>query len=529
MKILITVPLPPEAVHLLETVEGAEVILQSGITTDTLREILGECQVLIAGSETELDGDTLHCGKELRVIGLIGGSQTRTDLESATHLGILVVKVQERVAVSIAEHAVTLLLSLSRRITEADASIKRGDWERNGLKGRELRGKTLGIIGFGEVGALVAERAAGMKMRIIVSDPNLSSESVEAKGYRKVSFQELIQSSDLISIHVPLNAGTRGLIGKEALSKMKPGVILVSCSATGILDEEALYEAIIHEEVQGAALDLPAPRHLEDHPLYLSEKVICTPNLGGYTKEAERDETMETIRSLVDYLTGGEITHALNLPGSETENSPRNRQWLRLGETLGLFLAQLHPCGFRKIEIDLAGGEDLPRISSFTRSILVGLYSLTLGEKINRINAVHLATQRGVRLKETRRKTAENYRNRITVSVETDQGSGRVSGTLFDNRSPRIIRIDGFDLEAVPDGDFLVIFNRDRPGVIADVGEILGRCGINIGQMYNGRNAAGGTAITLSRVDSPVPDEILREIETLPNILNASRVHLGLQ
>ncbi len=527
MKILVTVPMDPSGVSLLKGLKDTEVDLKTDISAQDLLACIGEYEVLIAGISTPVDREVLEKAERLQLIGLMGMGRPQLDLESATHRGILVMNAPGSVAVSVAEHALSLLFALARRIPEADTTLKKGVWYEKKLMGREIRGKTLGIIGFGAVGALVAERAIGMKMNVVVYDPHLSAETVIRRGCRQVSREELFSVSDIITIHAPLNRETQGIIGEETIPLMKPGVMLVNCSAAGIIDEDALYEAIIKGDVAGAAMDLHNEEPIEDHPLYLSEKVICTPNLSIATFEAVVEGSMEIAREVADYLEKGEITQAVNLPADKKERSERGIQWLRLGEMMGRFAAQLHPYGLQEVAIDLAGEEDLPGIASFTSSVLMGALVPVLGDGVNRINARSLAKERGIRISEKRRSVAETYRSLLTVSVETDQGGGTVSGTLFDDQNPRLVQVDGFELEAVPDGAFLVIFNRDRPGVIADVGELLGRYGINIGQMYNGRDKAGEKAITLLRIDAPVSDEVLHAIQGLPNILNATRVDMG--
>jgi D-3-phosphoglycerate dehydrogenase len=526
MKILVTVPMDPSGVALLEGLKDTVVELKPDISQQDLRGCVGDYDVLIAGTSTPVDRDVLEKAERLQLIGLMGMGRPQLDLETATHRGILVMNAPGSVSVSVAEHALSLIFALARRIPEADTTLKKGVWYEKKLMGREIRGKTLGIIGFGAVGSLVAERAIGMKMNVVVYDPHLSAESVIRRGCRQVSREELFSVSDIITVHAPLNRETEGILGEETIPLMKPGVLLVNCSASGIIDEDALYEAIIKGSVAGVALDLHSEAPIEEHPLYLSEKVICTPNLSIATFEAVVEGSMEIAREVADYLEKGEITQAVNLPADTNERSGRGIQWLKLGEVMGRFAAQLHPYGLQEVAIDLAGEEDLPGVASFTSSVLMGALVPVLGEGVNRINARSLAEERGIRVAEKRRNVSETYRSLLTVSVETDRGSGTVSGTLFDDQNPRLVQVDGFELEAVPDGGFLVIFNRDRPGVIADVGEALGRHGINIGQMYNGRDKAGEKAITLLRIDAPLEDDVLHEIQELPNILNATRVNL---
>ncbi len=529
LKILVTAPMDPSGLDLLKGVPGLDVDLKSDISLQELLERISEYHILIAGTTTPIDREALEKAKRLQLIGWIGSGRPCFDLNMATRKGVLVMNAPGSVVSSAAELAVSLILALARRIPEADFSVKKGVWYERRLMGVEVRNKILGIIGFGSVGTLVAERMKGMKMNVVVHDPYLSSEAIQRFGCRKVTREELFAVSDMISIHVPLNQETQGMISEKSISLMKSGVMLVNCSASGVVDEDALYEGIINGKVAAAALDLHEEQPIEEHPLYLSEKVICTPNLSVYTQEALVEVSLQIARQIKDYLENGNITHAMNLPEAEGSVTGRGRSWTGIGESMGRFVIQLHPFGLKGIEIELAGEDETLPAETITRSVLKGILGQIIAEPVNLVNSKSLAEERGVRITEKRQSAAENFRVLITVTVVTDQEKGMISGTLFDGLHPRIVRVDGFELEVVPDGDFLVIFNRDRPGVIADVGECLGRYDINIGQMYNGRDTIGGKAITLLRIDSVVPENVLNEIRRLPNILSATWVNMAAQ
>ncbi len=488
--------------------------------------MMGGVDVLITEADAPISRDTLAQGRQLRLIGLLGAGRPRLDLDAATARGILVMNAPQSVSVSIAEHTLALLLALARRLPEGDAGIKEGVWAHDHLLGMELRDKVLGVIGFGAVGSLVAERALALKMKVLVHDPHLSADTVACQGCRQVALSELFRDSDAITVHAPLTAATRGLIGRESLLHVKQGVLIVNCSAAEIVDEAALHDALERGHVGGAALDLHGRRAISGHPLYLARRVVCTPDLAARTREAVAGGSVDLARQVVDYLSRGSVTHALNLPGAEEAATEEASRWLGLCEAMGRFLIQLHPYGVQEVRVEVAGEGEMPETAALTRAAVAGMLAPILGDRVNRINAYALAGQRGIRLKEARLSTAVNYRNVIALRIETDRGKGSISGTLFDNRTPRIIEVNGFEVEVVPDGDLVVVFNRDRPGVIADVAQTLGQYGINIGQMYNGRDAAGGTAITALRVDSPVSDDILRRIREFPNILSARRVDL---
>lgn len=526
MKILVTVPMDSSGLDSLKALADTDVDLMTDISEERLRDVVSEYEVLIAGTTTPVSPSVIDQAKRLRLICLMGMGQPVLDLDAATRKGILVGSAPDSVAVSVAEHALSLVMALARRIPRADSLLKRGVWGEKELIGTELQTKTLGIIGFGAVGRLVAERAKGMKMEVLVYDPHLSAEAVNRKGCTSVSSEELFSKSDLISIHAPLNPETRELVDESSISLMKPGVLLINCSASEVLNEDAVYAAIMSGKVAGVAMDLHREEPIEEHPLYLSDKVICTPNLSIYTQEAVISESMKIARQVASYGVEGQIPHAVNLPESEDSRTDRGRRWNDLGEALGKFIIQLHPYGLKQIEIDLAGEEGLPSVESFTRSVLKGILGQVIGDTVNLVNARSLAHERGIHVLEKRQSSAETYRTCTTVTIDTDQGRGSVSGTLFDDMNSRLVRVDDYELEAMPDGDFLVILNRDRPGVIADVGETLGKYGINIGQMYNGRDMEGGKAMTLIRIDSPVSHEALTEIQGLPNVLKATGVNM---
>ncbi len=526
MKILVAATLDPAGLALLNGVAQVEVLPSSECTAENIQQKIVEADALVAGTRAPVSREVIAAGERLRVIGLLGIGRPALDLDAATRKGVLVLNAPESVTVSVAEHALSLIFGLARKTTRADRIAKKGRWERQPLKGRELRKKVLGVIGFGAVGSLVAARAAGLEMEVVVCDPYLAADTIGRQGYRPVSLSELLSAADVITLHVPLNDETRRFIGKGAISRMKRGVLLVNCSTSELIDETALYDALIKEHVQGFALDLHREEPIEEHPLYLSDRVICTPELSAYTEEALSGGSMEIARSVTDFLEKGVISHAVNLPGGERTSAPGDLLWFDLGEALGQFVSQLHPYGIQEVIVERAGEDGLPAMSALTQAILTGLLHSLVGDRVNRVNARSLAEERGIRISEMRKSTSPNYRKLVTVKVKTDREAGEVSGTLFDDRIPRIVQIDGFDLEAVPEGNFLVIFNRDRPGVIADVGEALGRYGINIARMYNGRDAAGEKAITLLCIDAPVSGETLNEIRSFPNILTALPVNL---
>jgi D-3-phosphoglycerate dehydrogenase len=527
MKILVTVPINPTGVNLLKSIPGAALHIQPDMSVGHLLGSLAEYDALIADVSTPITGAAIEKGTRLQVIGLLGAGRPRLDIEAATRQGVLVMNAPGSVAVSVAEHTFALIFALARRISIADASFKKGDLKQARRIGTELRNKVLGIIGCGAVGTVVAQRAMGMQMKVIVHDPHLSSDVLSRRGCRQVSRETLFRSADVITLHVPANEETRHMINRDALAVMKPSAMIVNCSAAELIDEKALYDALLKDRLGGVALDIHQDPVVKDHPLYRLARVVCTPNLSAYTKEAIAGGAVEIAQHVVDYLSKGVVSHAINLPSDEKESSGSGLQWLKLSASMGRFIIQLHPYGLKRVKVDLAGEDDLPDISAFTQSALQGMLGAALGHRVNRVNARSIAAERGVRISETRSSRAENYRNLLTISVETEQGRGVIAGTLFDDLNPRDVQVAGYELEAVPEGEFLVVFNRDRPGVIADVAQNLGHSGINIAQMYNGRDKPGGKAITLMRIDSPVTEKRLSEIRGLPNILTAARVNLS--
>jgi D-3-phosphoglycerate dehydrogenase len=405
--------------------------------------------------------------------------------------------------------------------------MKEGRWEKKKFIGVEVYNKTLGIIGLGRIGSIVAQRALGLQMRVLAYDPYISRETAEKMGVEMVEMDELLARSDYISIHAAKTKDTEGLIGAKEFSKMKDGVFFINCARGGIVDEDALLEALESGKVAGAALDVfrqePTP---PDHPLVKHPRVICTPHLGASTEEAQENVAIAIAEQLVRFFTRGEVQNAVNTPSLEAELVSILGPYFTLAERLGGFAAQYVEGGIQEINVRCAGEEIARGIRPLTLHVLKGVLATFMEEAVNTVNAPFLARQRGIVVRESTTREAEDYANLITVELVTDKGRGTVSGTIFGRQNPRIVRIDEISLEAIPEGHILVFTNRDTPGVIGQVGTILGENGVNIAGIQLGRTAPQQDAVAVLNVDQPVTEEVLEKLRALPTIYTAKTITL---
>jgi len=429
--------------------------------------------------------------------------------------------------VTTAEHTITLMLALARWIPQADASLHKGQWERQRFEGTEVCNKTLGIVGLGNIGHIVAERAQGLRMRVIAHDPFVTAETAAKMKVELVTLDELYARADFISVHTPLTAETRGLVNAAAIAKMKKGVRLVNCARGGIIDERALADAIKAGHVAGAALDVfveePPPT---DHPLLQLPQVIVTPHLGASTSEAQINVAVAIAEQVSKFLLRGEVESAVNMPSVSREMLQLLRPHLLLGEKLGSFLAQLSPEPPTELSVEYVGQVAELDWRPVTHAILRGLLSPFLEADVNYVNAPAIARERGIKVLEARSSRSSDFVNSITVRVVRASGESEVEGALFGTSILRLVRIDDFYMEAVPEGYVLMLNNRDVPGVVGRVGTLLGAHGINIAGLELGRERVGGMAISFVHVDSAVPESVLEELRRSPDIISARLLKL---
>jgi len=527
MKILVSDKLSPKGIEVLQREgEGLEVVIKTGLSQAELIREIPPYHGLIVRSSTKVTADVIAAADNLKIIGRAGIGVDNIDIEAASKRGIIVMNTPEGNAITTAEHTISLILALSRKIPQATSSMKAKRWEKGKFMGVEVFNKTLGIIGLGRIGRLVARRAQGLGMRTIAYDPYISSDMAKNIGAPLVSWDELLSSSDYITIHTPKTSETRYLIGEKEFERMKKGVRIINCARGGIIDEKALYKAIVSGKVAGAALDVFEQEPPADYSLIELDEVICTPHLGAATEEAQDNVAIEVAQQMIGYFKRGEIKNAVNLPSMNAELFARMKHYLILAEKLGSLEAQLLEGGVKEVKISYSGEVAQLEIRYLTASLLKGLLEHFIEERINLVNSTIIAKERGISVSETILSEPKNYSSLIQLEVLTDKEKGSLAGTLYGNEDPRLVAINTYPLEAVLAGHMLVLHNQDMPGVIGKIGTILGNNQINIAGMHLGRKAIGGMATALINVDSEVPEQVLEEIRLLPNILSVKKVKL---
>lgn len=525
-RVLVSDPLASKGLEILAEAEGLAHEVKTGLSPEELKEIIPEYDAIIVRSETKLKADIIAAAARLKVIGRAGIGLDNVDIGAATKKGIVVMNTPQENAIAAAEHTIAMMLAVSRKIPQATASLKAGKWEKKRFMGVELSNKTLGVVGIGVIGSIVVDRARGLKMRVIAYDPYISKEAAEKKGVELVPFDQLLSRSDFITVHTPLTEETRNLIDKKAFEKMKKGVILINCARGGIINEKDLYEAIRSGKVAGAALDVFEKEPAMGNPLFELEEVICTPHLGASTREAQENVSIAIARQVVDYLRTGEARNAVNIPMISPDVLPLVRPYVRLGEKLGSFLAQIANYAIEEVLIEYHGEVASLGTKPITISVLKGLLTPFVGETVNFVNAPVMAKERGIRITESTRAEAEDFSSLIGITAKSKMEQNYVAGTLFGRKELRMVRLNGFFMEAIPEGYILLVNNYDRPGVIGNIGTALGNRGINIATMQFSRDRLGGSAISLLHLDSPLEPGMLGELLRMPNIISVREVVL---
>ncbi len=525
-KILISDPISRKGLDLLDRIRGLKYDLKPGLSPDELRTIIPGYDAIIIRSETKLTGSLIEAGDRLKVIGRAGIGVDNVDLAAATKKGVVVMNTPQENAMAAAEHTLAMMLAAARKIPQATASMKEGRWEKKKFVGIELYNKTLGIIGMGIVGTIVAERAKALRMRVIAYDPYLSRDAADKKGIELVALDEVLGRSDFITVHTPLTEETRNLIDRKAIQKMKPGVILINCARGGIIHEGDLREAIQEGKVAGAALDVFEKEPAADSPLLALEEVISTPHLGASTGEAQENVAIAIVQQIADFLLLGEARNAVNIPSVSPDILVFLRPFIHLGEKLGSFLAQMASAAIEEVFIEFHGEVTVYGVKPITNSILRGLLAPRLGETVNFVNAPVIARERGMKVVESVQPKAEDFASLISITARSKMETNTAAGTLFGRKELRIVRLNDFLIEAIPEGDILLVDNYDRPGVIGNLGMVLGGKNINIATMELGRDRRGGKAIALIHIDSPLPRGALAEVLALPDIISVRHIHL---
>ncbi len=518
-KVLISDDLSERAAQIFRE-RGIEAVVETGLGEDELAARVDRYDGLAVRSATRVTARILEAARNLKVVGRAGIGVDNIDVDAATQQGIVVMNTPFGNSITTAEHAIALMLALARDLPAANASTQAGKWEKKRFLGVEITGKTLGLIGAGNIGSVVANRAQGLKMRVVAYDPFLSAERARDLGIEKVELDEVYKRADFITLHVPLTEQTRGLIGKKAFAKMKPGVRLINCARGGIVVEKDLLQALESGRVAGAALDVFEVEPATENPLFGRDDVIATPHLGAATTEAQEKVAAQIAEQMSDYLLTGAVTNALNMPAVTAEEAPRLRPYMALAELLGSFAGQLTETGLKAFRVEFEGHVAALNTKPIMAAALTGLLRPLL-DSVNMVSAPVIARERDIRCTEVRRDEPVDYETLVRITVTTERMSRSVAGTLFGGTRPRIVEIKGIPIEAENGPHLLYITNRDKPGVIGDLGRTLGEAQVNIATFHLGRADQGGDAIALLQVDQPVGRELLDRLSSLSNVIQA--------
>jgi D-3-phosphoglycerate dehydrogenase len=521
-KVLIADKLSPAAVAIFRG-RGIEADVQTGLKPAELRAIIGEYDGLAVRSATKVTRELLDAAPRLKVVGRAGIGVDNVDVTSATQRGVVVMNTPFGNAITTAEHAIAMMFALARQIPEASASTKAGKWEKNRFMGVELTGKTLGLLGCGNIGSIVAARGNGLSMKVIAYDPFLSEKRAVALGVEKVELDELIARADIITIHAPFTEQTRNILNRERLFAMKKGARLINCARGGLVDEAALAEALRAGHLAGAALDVFETEPATESPLFGIENVVCTPHLGAATAEAQENVALQVAEQMSDFLLSGAVANAINMPSVTAEEAPRLKPYMELARLLGALAGQLTASqgdAVRAIRVEYEGHAAELNHRPLTAAALAGVLAPMMGA-VNMVNAPALAKERGIAVAETVLERSGDYATLLRVSVETTEWTRSVAGTLIGTGRPRLVEVKGIAVEADFAPHMLYVTNQDRPGFIGRFGTLLAEAGINIATFHLGRDAPGGNAICLVGLDAAVPEAVLARVRELPLVVRA--------
>lgn len=523
-RVLVSDPLSDAGLERLASEPDVAVVAPGSMDREALLEAVAEADALIVRSGTTVDAELLGRAGRLKVVGRAGVGLDNVDVDAATDRGILVMNTPGANATATAEHAWALLLALCRKIPAADASVRRGEWERKAFVGTQLKGKTLGVVGLGRVGRLVAHRGRGFGMTVLAHDPFLSAEAAEEIPVDLVDLDDLLARADVVTLHAPLTDETRGLVGADRIARMKPGALLVNAARGGLVDEAAVATALEEGRLGGAAFDVYGEEPPAGSPLLDRPDVVLTPHLGASTVEAQRDVSVQVVEQVVDALRQVDFRNAVNLPFVATAGLSEIRPWLDLAERLGRLGGALARGRLEAVEVEARGPEAAPHAQPLSIAILRGILAPVVGDDdVNWVNAGRLAAERGIAVARSRRASGVDYANLVGCRLRTDAGEHAVAGTLFHTR-PRAVEIDGYHLDAPPEGDVLLVWNRDVPGVIGRVGTILGNAGVNIAEWRLGRSAPGETALAFINLDAAAPADVVESLRGIEGVREVRQV-----
>ena len=516
-KVLISDKLSPQAIDIFES-NGIVADFETGLSPEELVARISAYDGLAVRSATKVTAKILAAADKLKVVGRAGIGVDNIDIVSATKQGVVVMNTPFGNATTTAEHAIALMFALARQLPAANGSTQAGKWEKSRFMGREIEGKTLGLIGCGNIGSIVADRAHGLRMKVVVCDPYLSPERAEDLGIEKLELADLFARADFISLHAPLTDGTKGIIDAAAIEQMRAGVQIINCARGGLVVEEDLAAALDSGHVAGAAFDVFVEEPARENVLFGRENVVCTPHLGAATAEAQEKVALQVAQQMADYLLTGAVTNAINMPSVSAEEAPKLGPYMALAEQLGSFAGQLTETGITAVTIDFEGHAATLNTRPLASALLAGLLSPML-DAINMVSAPSVARERNISVTETKNEQPGDYETLIRLTVQTERQSRSVAGTLFGGNRARIVDVKGIEIEAELAPHMLYITNHDKPGVIGDLGGALGDAGINIATFHLGRACEGGDAIALLQVDQPLATSVIDTVSRLPNIV----------
>lgn len=522
VRVLISDKMSPLAAEIFRE-NGVNVDVVTGLSPDELKEIIGKYDGIAIRSATKLTSDILEHASNLKVIGRAGIGVDNVDIPAATARGVVVMNTPFGNSVTTAEHAIAMMFALARDIPQANNSTHQGKWEKSAFMGVELFNKTLGVIGCGNIGSIVADRALGLKMDVLAYDPFLTEDRAVELGVKKVELDELLAESDFITLHVPKNDATKGIINASSIAKMIDGVRIINCARGGLIVEQDLLEALNSGKVAGAALDVFETEPARENILFGNAKVVCTPHLGASTTEAQVNVAMQVAEQISDYLIKGTVTNALNMPSVSADEAPRLKPYMKLAEQIGSFAGQIIGSAVKAVEISYQGDVSRLNTKPLTQIILSSLMRPSLST-VNIVNAPEIAKSRGISLSEKTRENCDSYYTAVVLNVETEEGIKSLKATLFGDSMPRIVEIDNVPIELKISEHMLFIKNEDRPGLIGGLGSIFAKSGQNIADFRLGRDMRGGQAICLVSVDDPIREHTLNEVKELPQVINAYRL-----
>jgi D-3-phosphoglycerate dehydrogenase len=515
-KVLISDKMDPKAAQIFRE-RGVEVDEITGKTPEELKAIIGDYDGLAIRSSTKVTKEILEAATNLKVVGRAGIGVDNVDIPSASAKGVVVMNTPFGNSITTAEHAIALMFALARQLPEADLSTQAGKWEKNRFMGVELTSKTLGLIGAGNIGSIVADRARGLRMKVIAFDPFLSPERAIELGVEKVDLDDLLARADFITLHTPLTDQTRNILSRDNLLRTKKGVRIINCARGGLIDEAALKEGLDSGHIAGAALDVFVEEPAKASPLFGTPNFVSTPHLGASTTEAQVNVAIQVAEQMADFLVSGGVTNALNMPSLSAEEAPRLKPYMALAEKLGSLVGQLTHGAIGRISIHSEGAAAELNQKPIVSAVLAG-FLRTQTDTVNMVNAPLLAKERGIEVREVRTEREADYHTLLRVSVKTEAGERSVAGTLFGDQAPRLVELFGIKVEADLAGHMLYVVNEDAPGFIGRLGTLLGESGVNIGTFHLGRRSAGGEAVLLLSVDEAVDADLIARVRQLAGV-----------